>query len=99
MLASDQAPAEPASPIVTRRDHMPAALFTIAAVLTAAVLVLHAGDQIYDSNLLHLFEATALLAGDHPYRDFYEWGAPLPPPRLSNTPLVALAYPNEGSHG
>jgi hypothetical protein len=41
------------------------------------VLVLTVGSQIYDSNLFALSEATALLAGDHPYRDFFESGVPL----------------------
>ncbi len=45
--------------------------------LTAVVLVATVGRQIYDSNVNLLTEATALLAGDHPYRDFFEWGAPL----------------------
>jgi hypothetical protein len=49
----------------------------LVAVLTAVVLILTAGTQIYDSNLYILSEATALLAGDHPYRDFFESGAPL----------------------
>lgn len=47
------------------------------AVLTALVLVLNAGEQIYDSNHYALTEATAILAGDHPYRDFFEVGIPL----------------------
>lgn len=45
--------------------------------LTAVVLVITADDQIFDTNFYTLWEATALLAGDHPYRDFYEWGVPL----------------------
>ena len=52
-------------------------LLALVAVLTAAILILNVEIQIYDSNLLLLSEATALLAGDHPYRDFFEWGAPL----------------------
>lgn len=44
-------------------------------LLTAVVLVLTASSQIYDTNYSALWEAAALLAGDHPYRDFYEWGA------------------------
>ncbi len=43
----------------------------------ATVLVLTAETQLYDSNFVSLWEGAALLAGDHPYRDFYEWGAPL----------------------
>ncbi len=39
--------------------------------------MLTAGHQIFDTNFYTLWEATALLAGDHPYRDFFEWGVPL----------------------
>jgi 4-amino-4-deoxy-L-arabinose transferase-like glycosyltransferase len=49
----------------------------LAGALTLAVLVAASGRQIYDSNLVSLPEATAILAGDRPYRDFFEWGAPL----------------------
>ena len=49
----------------------------LVAGLTAFVLVLTVSNQIFDTNYSALWEATALLAGDHPYRDFYEWGAPL----------------------
>lgn len=49
----------------------------LVGALTLAVLVAAAGRQIYDSNLVSLPEATAILAGDRPYRDFFEWGAPL----------------------
>jgi hypothetical protein len=52
-------------------------LLLLAGVLTGAVLVLTVGHQIYDTNFYSLWEATALLAGDHPYRDFFEWGIPL----------------------
>lgn len=60
-----------------RRDHTHVRLLALVAVLTAGVLILTVGTQIYDSNLYILFEATALLAGDHPYRDFFEAGGPL----------------------
>jgi len=49
----------------------------LVGALTLAVLVAASGRQIYDSNLVSLPEATAILAGDRPYRDFFEWGAPL----------------------
>ena len=49
----------------------------LVGTLTALVLVLTADQQIYDTNFYSLWEATALLAGDHPYRDFFEWGVPL----------------------
>jgi hypothetical protein len=52
-------------------------LLALVGVLTGVVLILTGGSQIYDTNFYSLWEATALLAGDHPYRDFYEWGIPL----------------------
>ncbi|MBI4486818.1 MAG: hypothetical protein HY655_12475 [Acidobacteria bacterium] len=52
-------------------------LLLLVVGLHAGVLVLTAGSQIYDTNFYSLWEATALLAGDHPYRDFFEWGIPL----------------------
>ncbi len=45
-------------------------------VATAIVLVMNARGQLYDTNLLMLSEGMALLAGDHPYRDFFESGTP-----------------------
>jgi hypothetical protein len=59
-------------PIATHRR----VLAGIGAV-TAATLVLVARSQIYDTNFYLLWEAAAILEGDHPYRDFFEWGAPL----------------------
>jgi hypothetical protein len=35
------------------------------------------GTQIYDTNFVFLWEGASLVHGDRPYRDFYEWGAPL----------------------
>lgn len=55
----------------------PSVALGLIAVLTAGVLLLGAGGQIYDSNHYALTEATAILAGDHPYRDFFEVGIPL----------------------
>jgi hypothetical protein len=49
----------------------------LTAVLALAVLLLTARGQIYDTNFQTLWEATQLLQGDHPYRDFFEWGLPL----------------------
>lgn len=49
----------------------------LVALLNCVVLVLTASHQIYDTNFYVLSEATALLSGDHPYRDFFEWGVPL----------------------
>lgn len=60
-----------------RRRGTYARLLLLVAAVNAAVLVLTAEDQIYDTNFYSLWEATALLAGDHPYRDFFEWGIPL----------------------
>lgn len=50
---------------------------TIVGIVSAIVLLLTADYQIYDNNLYTLSEAIALLRGEHPYRDFYEWGVPL----------------------
>ena len=49
----------------------------MVGVLSAAILVLTADYQIYDNNFYTLSEALALLRGEHPYRDFFEWGVPL----------------------
>lgn len=49
----------------------------LVATMTAFVLLINASSQIYDSNFVFLWEATSLLSGDRPYRDFFEWGAPL----------------------
>jgi hypothetical protein len=45
--------------------------------LSLLVLLATGSAQITDTNFYTLWEATNLLAGDHPYRDFYEWGVPL----------------------
>jgi hypothetical protein len=58
-------------------DRTPRRWLLLSAALTALVLIYTAGSQIYDTNFYVLWEATALLAGDHPYRDFFEWGVPL----------------------
>jgi hypothetical protein len=52
-------------------------LLALVAGLTIVVQILTANGQISDTNFYTLWEATALLAGDHPYRDFFEWGVPL----------------------
>ena len=49
----------------------------VIAGLTAVVLALALPWQLFDTNFYSLWEATSLLAGEHPYRDFYEWGVPL----------------------
>lgn len=52
-------------------------LLALAAALAIVVLILTAEHQLYDTNFYSLWEATAILSGDHPYRDFFEWGIPL----------------------
>ena len=47
------------------------------ALATAVVLGLVLPEQLFDTNFYTLWEATGLLAGEHPYRDFFEWGVPL----------------------
>jgi len=59
------------------RRHRVAVLAGVA-VLTTIVLLSNVANRPEDSTFVHLYEATSLLAGDHPYRDFFEWGAPLP---------------------
>jgi len=62
---------------VVERTHAYRRCLIAVGVFTVAALVATAGRQIYDSNLVSLPEATSILAGDRPYRDFFEWGAPL----------------------
>jgi hypothetical protein len=52
-------------------------LASIAAAV-AVVLPLSVEGRPDEAMFVHLYEATSILAGDHPYRDFFEWGAPLP---------------------
>ena len=52
-------------------------LYAIVGVLTLAVLMYSVVEQLFDTNFYFVWQATALLAGDHPYRDFYEMGSPL----------------------
>jgi hypothetical protein len=49
----------------------------LTALVTAAMLVILTPRVKFDTNFYSLWEATNLLAGDHPYRDFFEWGIPL----------------------
>jgi len=53
------------------------AVYVALGVVTSAVLLYSAAEQLFDTNFLFLWEATPVLAGDHPYRDFYEMGWPL----------------------
>lgn len=55
----------------------PRSLYVLVALLTGAVLLYTVVEQIYDTNFYVLWEATAILAGDRPYRDFYLTGWPL----------------------
>lgn len=52
-------------------------LYAVVGVLTLAVLMYAVVEQLFDTNFYFVWQATALLAGDHPYRDFYEMGSPL----------------------
>jgi hypothetical protein len=52
-------------------------LHLAVALLTTAVLLYGVVEQLYDTNFYVLWEATSLLAGDHPYRDFFQMGWPL----------------------
>lgn len=49
----------------------------VAGVSTALVLMATVSSQLYDSNFYVMGEAGAILAGDRPYRDFFEVGVPL----------------------
>jgi hypothetical protein len=49
----------------------------VVCTVMFALLVATVEPQIYDTNFYSLWQSTALLAGDHPYRDFFEWGIPL----------------------
>jgi len=53
------------------------AALVVVGLATSCALAATVANQIHDSNFVFLWEATGLLAGDHPYRDFFEWGAPL----------------------
>src|SRR5262245_30136423 len=68
---------QPANDPRRRADAVHSGWLLMVAGLTAFVLALTVSNQIYDTNYSALWEAAALFAGDHPYRDFYEWGAPL----------------------
>ncbi len=61
------------------RTHAPVhrGALAAAAVASAVVLLLTGQSQLFDTNFQTLWEATELLQGDHPYRDFFEWGLPL----------------------
>ncbi len=52
-------------------------LYALVGTLTTAVLAYGVVEQVFDTNFYVLWEATALLAGDHPYRDFFQTGWPL----------------------
>ena len=49
----------------------------LTGAVTGVMLVFLITYQPFDTNFYSLWEATNLLAGDHPYRDFFEWGVPL----------------------
>jgi hypothetical protein len=52
-------------------------VLALAGVLSASVLVITSSTQVFDATFFDLSQATSLLAGDRPYRDFYERGMPL----------------------
>lgn len=58
-------------------DVASAKVLVLAGTLAGVVLVSTGDGQLYDTNFQTLWEATGLLGGDHPYRDFFEWGLPL----------------------
>lgn len=64
-------------PPLNRADRTPRHWLVLTGALIAIGLTYSASDQNFDTNYYVLWEATALLAGDHPYRDFFEWGVPL----------------------
>ena len=65
----------PVRPPIDPKTHR--TVLWLVGTLTAVILVLTAGVQIYDANLYVMAEATALLAGDRPGRDFFGLGMPL----------------------
>jgi hypothetical protein len=70
-------PSEPGEASIDGHGRAHAWALALVGVLTAVVLLLTASGQIYDANHYALTEATAILAGDHPYVDFFEVGVPL----------------------
>jgi hypothetical protein len=52
-------------------------LYVCIGLLTWALLMYAVVEQVFDTNFYVLWEATSLLAGDRPYRDFYQMGWPL----------------------
>jgi len=81
-----------------KSDSAPVGWLVLVAALTALVLALSSGNQLYDTNYDALWEATALLAGDRPYRDFFDWGAPLTG-YLSTVAQMAVGYRLIGEFG
>jgi hypothetical protein len=55
----------------------PSVVLALLLGVAACVLVLTVDYQRFDTNFHTLWEATALFAGDHPYRDFFDWGLPM----------------------
>jgi hypothetical protein len=66
-----------ANSLAFRAAGAPRAALMAVAVAATVVLALSVPPQLFDTNFYSLWEATSLLAGDHPYRDFFEWGIPL----------------------
>lgn len=61
----------------TRFGRASPAAYAGVGILTLLVLAYGVIEQLYDTNFYVLWETTALRAGDHPYRDFFQWGSPL----------------------
>ncbi len=55
----------------------PRSLYVLVGLLTSALLLYTVVEQIVDANFQVLWEVTNMLAGDHPYRDFFLTGWPL----------------------
>ena len=68
-----------AAAIRTRPDTFKRRLtLIIVGATTALALPMGVEARPDEISFIHLYEAISILAGDHPYRDFFEWGAPLP---------------------
>jgi len=70
-------PDTPRAERTSERATTHARLLVGIAAITATILVINASAQIKDSNFVFLWEAASLLFGDRPYRELFEWGAPL----------------------
>jgi hypothetical protein len=67
----------PAIPLPATRIRVRTVVYMTLGVVTSAVLLYSAARTTVRHEFPVLWEATPVLAGDHPYRDFYEMGWPL----------------------